>query len=294
MILQEVITALAKESRAGAAGVQKMVINPGFTGVRLENSNMGLAMNVRSGTDFSPDIHDFLHEQIGKNALEVAGVLQEKVRVEAGGKSRSLLLSLLVALLNAVSQPLMREEYLRSAGYEVEVGSEKYPDHLIKAGETVTVVGFGGMVRKIAQTAGKTFVTELEPDLFKSTLISEEGTSYGPFCAQIVPAGSADACFREADTVFITGCTLVTNTMEEILVKSRGRRIIVYGSTAGFFPEPLFVRGVDVLSTRRVTDPDLMFDLLLNCGGAVERFFPLASEDMVVMKGQEQGFGAGV
>lgn len=286
MILQEVITIL-KESLTGAPGVQKMVFNPGFTGVKLENGDMGLAMNVRAGTDLNPNIHDFLVEQIGKNGLEVADVLLGKALEEAGGKSRYVLFSLLVALLNALSQPLMREEYLRLSGYEVEVGSEKYPNHLVKGGETVTIVGFGGMVPKIARIAGKTFVTELEPNLFKSTLITREGASYGPSCAQVVPASNADACFQEADTVFITGCTLVTNTMEEILTKCQGRRIIVYGSTAGFFPEPLFKRGVNVLSTRRVTDPELMVDLLLNCGGAVERFFPMASEDMIVMKCKE-------
>lgn len=236
MILQEVISIL-KESLTDVPKVQKIVINPGFTGVKLENGNMGLAMNVRSGTDFDPEVHKFMVDQIGENGLEVAAVLLEKALAVTSDKSRYLLFSVLVALLNALSHHLMSEEYLRTLGYEVEVGSEKYPNHLVKAGEVVTIVGFGGMVRQIAQIARKTFVTELEPGLFQSALITGSGIRYGPSCAQLVPASNADACFREADTVFITGCTLVTNTMEEILEKSKGRRIIVYGSTAGFFPK---------------------------------------------------------
>ena len=133
----------------------------------------------------------------------------------------------------------------------------------------------------MAQIAGTTYATELEPT-FKSTIFLIRVT-YGPQC----PGGGwdkASSCFQAADTVFITGCTLVSNTMEEVLAQCQGRRVIVYGHTAGLYPEPLFRRGVSIISTGRVVDAPLMVDLLTNCAGAVERFFPQATEDVQIWK----------
>jgi len=48
------------------------------------------------------------------------------------------------------------------------------------------------------------------------------------------------------------------------------------------FPEPLFRRGVNIISTGKVTDSRLMVDLLTNCAGAVEKFFPQASENLQI------------
>lgn len=284
MIIQEVKMYL-QETLKEVPNVEKMVINPGFSGVLLNNGQMGIAMNVRGGTGFTNvEIQEFLAQQIGKNGLETAEKLMIKASQSEITKNVQVLLSILVALFNALSQPFMNEEYLCTLGYDVQVGGQRNPGQLVKKGEIVTIVGFGGMVRTIAQAAAKTYVTELEPELFKATLITSQGVRYGPTCAEVVPSAMADSRFEEADTVFVTGCTLVTNTMEKILEKCRGRKVIVYGSTAGFIPEPLFKRGVKVLTTRRVTNPDLMVDLLLNSAGAVERFFPQASEDILISK----------
>jgi|LSQX01.1.fsa_nt_gb uncharacterized protein (DUF4213/DUF364 family) len=264
--------------------LEKIILNSGFTGALLEDGAMGLAMNIRSGGVLKdPELERFLVTTPGRDGLELACDLEERSsNPRLGEKSALLLRSLLVSLLNALSRPLMNEEYLGALGYTLTVGSDRHVSQKVREGETVTIVGYGGMVRNVATIAGKTYVTELEPELFKSTVISKEGVAVGPQCTQVVAASSANKCFHDSDTVFITGCTLVSNTMEEILEQCRGRRIIVYGHTAGLFPEPLFRRGVNIISTGRVTDSQLMVDLLTNCAGAVERFFPQAAEDLQI------------
>ncbi|MCL6479159.1 MAG: hypothetical protein K6T65_12225 [Peptococcaceae bacterium] len=226
---------------------------------------------------------EYMAGLVGRRGLEAALELSEMIPAEAlDGKSALVLRSVLVALLNALSQPFMDEKHLRSAGYDVEAGGRRNPDQFVNAKDTVTMVGFGGQVPGIALKARKTYVTELEPGLFKSVVITSGGITAGPSNVQIVPARDAGPCFRESDTVFVTGCALVTDTLEEILAQCRGKRVIVYGSTACFFPEPLFKRGVSILTTRRITSPGLMFDLLANSAGAVERFFPAASQEILI------------
>ncbi len=285
MILQEVIDHLHGNLK-DRPKLEKIVINSGFSGMLLNNGAMGIAMNIRSGGLFNDRvIEKFLADKPGQQGLDVAREFEERIaQLPPEHNSTLVLRSLLVALLNALSRPLLNQEYLNSEGYLLTVGAEKHASQQVNEGETVTIVGFGGMVRNVAKIAGKTYVSELEPDIFKSTIFSEQEVTYGPQCAQVISAGTASSYFRDSDTIFITGCTLVSNTMEEILAQCQGRRVIVYGHTAGLYPGPMFKRGVSIVSTGRVTDSLLMVDLLTNCAGAVERFFPQATEDVQICR----------
>jgi uncharacterized protein (DUF4213/DUF364 family) len=127
-------------------------------------------------------------------------------------------------------------------------------------------------------------VTELEPELFTSSLISAQGIEQGPQCCTVVPSARGEKYFQQSDTIFVTGCTLVTDTMDEILKLCAGKKIIVYGATAGFLPLPLLQRGVQSIHTLYIKNTDEMVDLLLNCAGTVEKFFSMASENMLLTK----------
>ncbi|MGI6434693.1 MAG: Rossmann-like domain-containing protein [Syntrophomonadaceae bacterium] len=285
MILSEVMDHL-QENLTDKPKLEKIVINPGFSGMLLDNGAMGIAMNIRSGGQFNDRvIEGFLADKPGRQGLDVARRLEEKTaEMPPESNSTLVLRSLLVALLNALSRPFLNEKYLSSLGYNISAGAEKHASQQVIAGETVTIVGFGGMVRNVAQIAGNTYVSELEPDLFRSKVFSQQEIAYGPQCAQVVAAETAGSCFKASDTVFVTGCTLVSNTMEEILTQCQGSRVIVYGHTAGLYPEPLFKRGVNIISTGRVINAPLMVELLTDCAGAVERFFPQATEDVQIWR----------
>lgn len=276
MILNE-ITAYLNQHLRDRPGIKQMVINPSFSGVLLENGDMGISMNVRKGTGYNDAVlNERLKGYIGKDGMTVAAELEVTIDPVA--------CSIRLATINALSQPFMAKDYLRKMGYRVELGSTGYSDQYITHGKTVAIVGYGGNVRGVSKKAAKVFVTELEPDMFRSTVIAATGVERGPICADLVHASEAASVFQKADTILLTGCTLVTGTMEEVLEQGRGKIIVVYGCSACFFPAPLFQRGVTVISTRRITDPETMVELLTNCAGMVERFFPLATEELVIIR----------
>lgn len=283
MIIAE-IQALLSEKLTTVPSIDKIVLNTGFTGVLLSDGAMGIAMNVRSGSYASGEIEQLLSQLIGTDALTATARLTAEQAQSAEPKAKHLLRSVLLATYNALSKPFMNDDYLRRFNYRCIYGQEYAPADEIVKGETVTLVGFGGMVRPLAKKAQKVYVTELEPEIFRSRTFSRNGIVRGPNCAEIVQAANAREYFAKSDTVFVTGCTLVTDTMDEILQLCAGKKIVVYGGTAAFIPDVLLTRGVSSIRTTFIHDSALMVDLLENCAGAVERFFPLASENMIIVR----------
>ncbi len=63
--------------------------------------------------------------------------------------------------------------------------------------------------------------------------------------------------------VLCTSTTLLNDTIDEVLQHcATARHVSVLGPTAGFFPDPLFARGVDVLGGRLVCDGMLLLKLI--------------------------------
>ncbi len=274
MILDEAVEFL-RQNLTSIPSIEKVVINPCFSGLLLENGDMGISMNVRKGTGYNDaNLNDQLKKLIGKDGITAVSGLDTLIDPVA--------CSIKLALINALSQPFMMDDYLKKQAYHVESGGSKYSGEFINSNETVAIVGYGGNVRGISQRAKKVYVTELVPDMFRSTVITATDIKRGPFCADLVNALDAAPVFQKADTVMLTGCALVTNTMEYVLEQCKEKKIIVYGCSAGFFPAPLFKRGINVISSRRITDSETMMGLLENCAGMVERFFPLASEEVMI------------
>jgi uncharacterized protein (DUF4213/DUF364 family) len=55
--------------------------------------------------------------------------------------------------------------------------------------------------------------------------------------------------------VLCTGTTVLNNSLDNILANlSPGTFVSVVGPTVGYFPDPLFARGVDVVGGRVVTN----------------------------------------
>ncbi len=283
MIKTEIFDWLVKLVK-NSSKIEQIIINPGFTGVVLENRAMGIAMNVRSG-NITEEIHgDYLEGLINREALAAAAdILSKMEQFKSASNNNHLMNSVLISLYNSLSKPFMNEIFLGELGCAVE-----HPDRKATGFEGVnredilTIVGFGGMVRPLSLLAKETYVTELNPELFLSTSITSRGVEKGPSCCQLIPSAEAEQYFKKADTVYLTGSTLVTDTMEEILEQCRGKNVVIYGATAGFLPQPLLARGVNTIRSLEIEDGELMAELLLNCAGAVERFFPMASRNIVI------------
>ena len=61
----------------------------------------------------------------------------------------------------------------------------------------------------------------------------------------------------DCNKVMITASTLLNNSIDEVLEHSqRAEKKVMIGPTAGFFPDPLFVRGISAIGGSEVRDPE--------------------------------------
>ncbi|MBE0577564.1 MAG: hypothetical protein IH613_16920 [Desulfuromonadales bacterium] len=68
---------------------------------------------------------------------------------------------------------------------------------------------------------------------------------------------------NRCNKVLCTSTTLLNDTLDEVLMHCTGaEHISVLGPTAGYFPDPLFARGVDVLGGRMIKDGMLLLQLV--------------------------------
>ncbi|MCP4020699.1 MAG: DUF364 domain-containing protein [Desulfobacteraceae bacterium] len=253
--------------------IKEIVFNPNFTGVQLDNHDAGVAMNIRLGSwILTQDIEPL----IGKNAFEVLSLLENS--------QGPLMASVQVALINALSKPLMSPEFLSENGYDAATDLENHSIKEMVKDDTVVIVGFSSNIVEISSTAKKVYVSELAPQQFQSHVINSHGVLAGPSCAELIHSDDANKAFAKADTVILTGCTLVTETMEFVLGQCKEKQVLVYGVTASFFPKPLFDLGVDAVTTAIFHNGDAVMDSLTNYGPMAERFFKQASQKFFIQK----------
>lgn len=277
MILQEAHDFL-ETNLAFQPEVAEIVIAPGFTGVVLSNGDVGISMNIRKGDTFrNEETQKLLRQQTGRKALDVVK--------EMSPFKDTVLTSIRVAILNALSSPFLNKETLLPFGLKITPDDETPINASVDKEDTVTLVGFGGMVRGMVKRAAKVYVTELDMDRCESMIFNKKGQETGPNAVEVVHASDAERVFKVSDKIFVTGSALVTHTMEEVLQQCpSSAEVILYGHTAAFFPVPLFERGVNLSRTRKVTDSGMMMDLLKNYGFMVERLFPQASQELLIEK----------
>lgn len=278
MILQEVTDTLSTKLKSQLT-IEEIVIGAGFTGVALSNEDAGISMNLRRGEPFG-DNHKktLLEKQIGRKALDAVK--------ELAGFTDTVFTSIRVALLNALSSPFLNDEHLAPYGLKIIEDDNSSISTSVNEGDVVTLVGFGGLVRPVLKRALKVYVSELDTDFCTSHIVNTEGTATGPTRFDVVHASQAKEAFEISDKIYITGSALVTQTMEKVLADCPSRaKAIIYGHSAALFPAPLFKRGAHLLRTRKVTDAKMMMDLIKNYGRMVERFFPQASQDLSIVKG---------
>ncbi len=64
---------------------------------------------------------------------------------------------------------------------------------------------------------------------------------------------------RDCNKILCTGTVVLNNTLDEVLAHcGDAEHVTVLGPTAGYFPDPLFARNVDVLGGRYVCDGPLL------------------------------------
>ena len=147
--------------------------------------------------------------------------------------------SLGLAALNAITQCVFR-----LAGYTPDPAVESLGELTLQSTDHPGMVGyFPSLVKKIrTQNIPLTVIEK------KSQFLGKDGL------AQVTLDPEQ---LRSCNKIIITAAAMLNNTMDEILrLVSHAESVIVLGPTAGFFPDPLFARGVASVGGTEITDAD--------------------------------------
>jgi len=252
--------------------VERAVVGLFFTGVKL-TAGAGIAAGGTCATprDAAPgDIccpisaHRVAFRPIaGRPASEVM-----RDALSEDGLARAVGIATLNALADLCWQRRPHPDVTLRPGADAFEASEFRP------GDRVVLVGaFIPFLKELKRRGQPYLVLERNPAMLKP----EEMPFYrsAELAPEIVPA---------ADVLLITGSTLLTDTLEDLLALARpAARVTVLGPTVGMLPDAFIARGADILGSVRITDPDAFLDLLAE-GRSAPHFLGHSVEKIVLAR----------
>ncbi len=150
-----------------------------------------------------------------------------------------------LAAINAICQHIMQKTH-----FEAESATDSLGLLSVSKGDKIGMVGlFYGLVEKIKETGARLVVIEKNEQLIKQY----------PDLPISLDAGKLNSCNK----VLCTSTTILNNSLDNILDHcSPDAFVSIVGPTAGYFPDPLFARGVDVVGGRIVKNGEQFLKLI--------------------------------
>ncbi len=150
-----------------------------------------------------------------------------------------------LASINAICQHVMRE-----TNFAVDSATDSLGLLSISAGDKVGMVGlFSGLIKTINKVGAELVVIEKNDRLIQKY----------PNLPITLDATKLSTCNK----ILCTSTTILNNSLDEILAHcSPDAFVSIVGPTAGYFPDPLFARGVDVVGGRIVKNGAQFMKLL--------------------------------
>ena len=150
-----------------------------------------------------------------------------------------------LAAINAICQHVMRQTNFRCDSATDSLGLLS-----VCAGDKLGMVGlFFPLIKSIKKAGADLVIIEKNEHLIQKY----------PELPITLDVSKLNTCNK----VLCTSTTILNNSLDEILSHCAADALVsVIGPTAGYFPDPLFSRGVDVVGGRVVTDGALFIKLL--------------------------------
>lgn len=147
--------------------------------------------------------------------------------------------SLGLAAINAITRHIFR-----ATGFSPMDSPDSMGVLDIAATDHVGMVGyFPSLVKRLRHNGTRLTVVEKKPQFHKrqeNFLVSAD-------------MQTLDGCNK----VMVTASTLLNNSIDEVLEYSRRAETrVMLGPTAGFFPDPLFARGISAIGGSEIRDPE--------------------------------------
>ncbi len=270
-ILSETVRILEERlgERMNEVTVDRAVVGIFFTGVKLNTGHGGIcATPIKS-------IPEAVCCPSSAKAMPHSGRLRERAIgayiADALG-DRPMRKALGIAVVSALSA--LASDVCPQPGYTVTRGIDAV--ELLTVQESGNVVVVGALVpylRTLKQARQPFRVLEMDPRTLKPDEL--------PFYA---PVEETDQVVPWADTLVITGTTLINGTLEHLLDLARPEAtVVVLGPTVSILPDALFARGVEIVGGDVVTDPDRLLDILAE-GGSGYHFFGKGADRIVTRR----------
>lgn len=150
-----------------------------------------------------------------------------------------------LAAINAICQHVMRD-----TNFPVNSATDSMGLLSVCAEDKLGMVGlFFPLIKYIKQAGAELIVVEKKEHLIQK---------YPELPVTLNPAE-----LKTCNKILCTSTTILNNSLEEILSHCAPDALVsIIGPTAGYFPDPLFNRGVDVVGGRVVKDGELFLQLL--------------------------------
>ena len=248
-MIYETLDVLKEKYRVDLKGifVEDLRIGVFETFVELSNNTFGLATTLISSTEhcyrIKRDASMFSTGYIRGNSLD---------DLFYQSQTSSIMDTLRVAALNALSSPFLNEE-----NYHIKTNCDPYSLLNLEGEKTVCVVGaFKSYINKLAETEHDWHVVELSGDALEDK-----------YRDRFVHADDSAGVLQKADVIIITGFTLVNNTFQHLQEHIPDNcQVALVGPSSSFIPDILFQNKVSIMGATRITDPGSVRQLV--CEGA--------------------------
>ena len=174
-----------------------------------------------------------------------------------------------LAAINAICQHVMRV-----TGVDPDVAADSLGLMKVEDGDCVGMVGFFPPLLKYLQSSNAELI-----------IVEKNETLIDRYPHLNVTLDVTE--LKRCNKVLCTGTALQNDTLDEVLTHcSAAEHISLLGPTAGYFPDPLFARGVDVLGGRMVKDGMLLLQLI-----SERKKWGVATQKLCFQASQYTGFG---
>ena len=274
-IIRELVRTMNKTFGQRDIGIDDIRIGIFYTGAKLSTGDAGVAFTPR-------DLEDTVCCPRSAAKMPASGKLKGQNALELmklAGKDSAMQRSVGIAVLNALSALLLKEQGIKGAC--IMEGADALDVIAINPADTVAMVGsFVPFIKALKGTTKALYIIDKHPQALKE--------DERPFWRS--PASAAET-LSQANVVIITGSSMVEGGLDELLSAStKAREIVLAGPTASTWPDPFFKRGVTVMAGISVSDPDRLLQVVSE-GGSGYFFTGFAQKTAIVREGPTKGGG---
>jgi uncharacterized protein (DUF4213/DUF364 family) len=254
------IHSLYRKNRLEPGIFRSAGLKQGWNVVIGTNGQCGMAMSF-SGWESAFGKQSFnaqkLQTFIGKDLFSIAG---EYLKSDSWHER-----SIGVAAIVALSQPLILPGSLQARGYKIAPAGTDFAGCL-RPDDIAVVVGYGGGIKHLLGKCRELHVTDMRKrENFQTIWIKQNKIGFAPEEVIVHPETNNREVLGKATVVNITGSALVNGTIDELLGYARNARFIaVYGGSAGMIPDVLFEKGVHIVQSSRISDPNALKHGMIN------------------------------